>query len=77
MSKKIRIKEEVGKDGLTPGSRKLLNELVEDLGNPGLPPEERVFNKQSASAYIYNLLISPKYKFSGTQYKELFNFLTK
>lgn len=78
MAKKVRQpKEEVGTDGLTPGTRKLLNELVDDLGNPGLPPEDRIFNKESADAYIYNLLISPKYKFSIRQYKELFNYLTK
>ncbi len=44
MSKKVKKvrqpKEVVGADGLTPGTRKLLDELVEDLGNPGLPPRK-------------------------------------
>lgn len=76
MSKKIRIKEEVTSSGLTPRAQKLLDQLVQDFGTPGMLPEERVFKKENASAYIFNLLRG-NYQWSVTVYQELFNFLTK
>ena len=75
MAKK-KIAEVKNENGLSERAQTLLDKLVEDMGTPGLPPEDRIFRKERSSGYIYNLL-KGKYKFSSTQYDEIFNFLTK
>ncbi len=60
---------------LKPKTQRLLDQLVEEAGIPGLPPEDRIFDKKWAYIYIYNLL-NGDYQYSGNEYKELFLYLT-
>jgi hypothetical protein len=60
MAKK-KIIEEKNENGLSKRAQLLLDKLIEDMGTPGLPPEDRIFRKERSSGYIYNLL-KGKYK---------------
>jgi hypothetical protein len=55
-------------------AEKLLERLVNDYGSL-MPPNERVFKKEAASSYIYNLFIAEKYKFSSDDLKYLFELI--
>lgn len=59
---------------LSTAAKKLLGELVEDLKGAYIA-EERTFDINYRSTYIYNLLVNPKYRFSVNTYKEIFEHL--
>lgn len=63
-------------DELTPDTRKLLKQLIEDY-NSQLEPARRVFRVKDGASYIYNLFRSTKYRFSSKQYNELYFYIQK